>query len=97
MCVRVCLCVCMCARNPPSLNPFLAAPLTDEGWEDDDQSSVIPGSFLDAEASLGHVGKGAGPPGVNFLLDQAEDFLIADDPAMFSDDFSDPDDWTLNG
>lgn len=29
----------------------------------------------------------------DFLLEQAEDFLIADDPAMFSDEFSDPEEW----
>jgi len=34
--------------------------------------------------------------GSDFLLDKAENFLIADDPALFSDEFSDPEEWGLS-
>ena len=71
---------------------FLAAPLTEECWEDDDDephTEVIPGSLLEAETGY------SGRLGSDFLMDKAEDFLIADDPALYSDEFSDPEEWGL--
>lgn len=35
-------------------------------------------------------------PPQNYLMEKAEDFLIADDPAQFSDEFSDPDEWDVS-
>ena len=29
----------------------------------------------------------------DYLLERAEDFLVADDPALFSDEFSEPEEW----
>ena len=71
--------------------------MEEEDWEEDDEpsSSIAAGSYLDAEASLGDAGGGKRLE-TNFSVERAEDFLIADDPAMFSDEFSDPEDWTLN-
>lgn len=28
-----------------------------------------------------------------YLLERAEDYLVADDPALFSDEFSEPEEW----
>ena len=32
----------------------------------------------------------------DYLKERAEDFLLADDPAQFSDTFSDPEDWDIS-
>ena len=36
-----------------------------------------------------------GDHGSSYYAEKAEDFLLADDPALFSDEFSDPEDWGL--
>ena len=32
----------------------------------------------------------------DYLLERAEDFLVADDPAMYSDEFSEPEEWAFS-
>ena len=73
------------------LNCYTAAPLTEECWDDDDEQTmmVLPGSLLDGDPC--HPAGGS-----DFLLDKAENFLIADDPALFSDEFSDREEWGLS-
>ena len=68
-----------------------AAPLTEECWDDDEEppSSILPGSILEGDPSRDYHPSTTS----RFLLDRAEDFLTADDPAMFSDEFSDPEEW----
>lgn len=70
---------------------MITAPLTEECWDDDEEppSSILPGSKLEGGPSLDYQPSATS----SFLLDRAEDFLTADDPAMFSDEFSDPEEW----
>ena len=66
-----------------------AAPLNEECWEDDHQPPTIvnPTSFLESEPMVGQLS--------SYYMEKAEDFLIADDPALYSDEFSDSEDWGL--
>ena len=70
---------------------MITAPLTEECWDDDEEpsSSILPGSKLEGGPLLDYQPSATS----SFLLDRAEDFLTADDPAMFSDEFSDPEEW----
>lgn len=75
--------------NHCSLFHSPVAPLT---WDDDNEpaTEIHPGGLLEAEVALGFAS------GRDFLRERAEDFLVADDPALYSDEFSDPEDWGLS-
>ena len=61
----------------------------EESWDDDDEAfMVLPSSQLDY-STHGH------QTASDHRMERAEDFLLADDPAQFSDTFSDPEEWDL--
>lgn len=70
--------------------------MSEEYWEDDDEPAHFSTTeqldsrleFMEREAELM-----VGDHGSSYYGGKAEDFLLADDPALFSDDFSDPEDW----
>ena len=72
-----------------SHNSSLLASLGDEeDWEDDDE----PPMELHSSEQYSF-----DPPEINSrLMERADDFLLADDPALFSDEFSDPDEWDMS-
>ena len=70
--------------------------MSEECWDDDDEAAYLAtaeqleqkSEFKEKEAELM-----VGDHGSSYLAEKAEDFLLADDPALFSDEFSDPEDW----
>ena len=79
---------------------FCPTAVSEECWEDDNQPSFFAEpekmvksklEFMEREAELM-----VGDHGSSHYAQKAEDFLLADDPALFSDEFSDPDDWGVS-
>lgn len=64
-----------------------SAPLNDS-WDSDNES---PRDILPLTSDL-HEGFSSRPER-DYLMDKAEDFLLADDPAIFSDEFSGGEEW----
>ena len=70
--------------------------VSEECWDDDDEPACFSAAeklepklgFMEREAELM-----VGDHGSSYYCEKAEDFLLADDPALFSDEFSDPEDW----
>ena len=78
-----------------SLSPLsnsTTASLVDheDDWDGDDEPATALDSFQT------HGCSSFDSPPRNYLMEKAEDFLLADDPAQFSDEFSDPDDWDVS-
>ena len=73
--------------------------VSEECWEDDDEPHTFTSAeqvdsrleFMEREAELM-----VGDHGSSHYAQKAEDFLLADDPALFSDEFSDPEDWGID-
>lgn len=72
---------------------FLSAPLYGtESWESDDEpSNVQSDCLLGADMFGGFSAK----PERSYMMEKAEDFLLADDPAIFSDEFSGGEEWSF--
>lgn len=71
--------------------------VSEECWDNDDEPAFLAteqlderSEFMEKEASLELM---VGYHGSSHYGGKAEDFLLADDPALFSDEFSDPEDW----
>ena len=72
--------------------------VSEECWDDDDEPACFTTvekldkrlEFKEREADLELM---VGDHGSSHYGGKAEDFLLADDPALFSDEFSDPEDW----
>lgn len=75
-----------------SLKLHHTASLVDheEDWDDDDEPAMA------LDSSRTHGCSSFNSPPQNYLMEKAEDFLLADDPAQFSDEFSDPDEWDVS-
>ena len=71
-------------------------PLDVDDWESDHEPCIVlPG--LAHEAHQGAIDIVEEEHFVkDFLLERAEDWLIGEDPAMFSDEFSDPEEWGIH-
>lgn len=71
--------------------------VSEECWEDDNQPSFLAEPEKLVESKLEFMEREAelmvGDHGSSHYAQKAEDFLLADDPALFSDEFSDPEDW----
>ena len=67
---------------------LLASLADEEDWENDDEPPLV--LHCSEQSSFD-------PPQINSrLVERADDFLLADDPALFSDDFSDPEEWDMS-
>ena len=73
--------------------------VSEECWEEDDEPNTVTSAqqvesrleFMEREAELM-----GGDHGSSHYAEKAEDFFLADDPALFSDEFSDPEDWGVD-
>ena len=76
---------------------FFVTAVSEECWEDDNQPSFLAEPEKLVESKLEFMEREAelmvGDHGSSHYAQKAEDFLLADDPALFSDEFSDPEDW----
>ena len=72
--------------------------VSEECWDDDNEPPCFTtaeqldkrSEFKERETDVELM---VGDHGSSYYAGKAEDFLLADDPALFSDEFSDPEDW----
>ncbi len=69
---------------------MIAVTTDEEDWEPVGTQSV---SAANAGTPLDDVTEAAGVQFTNYSMERAYDWLEADDPALFSDEFSDPEEW----